>query len=203
MTRPPPRGDIDVGGAVIDIAGGTDHTCAVLDTGAVRCWGYAWYGALGYGNQVDIGDDETPASAGDVDVGGSAVQVAAGFDNTCARLDGGAVRCWGSGSFGALGHGDTVTVGDDETPASAGDVDLDGQAIGLVMGWHHVCARLDDGSVRCWGLGEMGTLGYGNTDNIGDDETPASAGWSRSSDGALPQGTWRTQWRFRFRGRRR
>jgi hypothetical protein len=32
----------------------------------VRCWGRASTGALGYGNIFDIGDDETPASAGDV-----------------------------------------------------------------------------------------------------------------------------------------
>jgi hypothetical protein len=42
------------------------HTCARLGTGEVRCWGDAGFGQLGYANTVDIGDDETPASAGDV-----------------------------------------------------------------------------------------------------------------------------------------
>ena len=31
-----------------------------------RCWGYAAYGQLGYGNINQIGDTESPASAGDV-----------------------------------------------------------------------------------------------------------------------------------------
>jgi hypothetical protein len=32
------------------------------------------------------------------------------------------------------------------------------------------------GSIRCWGEGGLGQLGYGNTDNIGDTEVPATAG---------------------------
>lgn len=34
----------------------------------------------------------------------------------------------------------------------------------------------DDGAVRCWGAGASGRLGYGNTNDIGDDEEPVSAG---------------------------
>jgi alpha-tubulin suppressor-like RCC1 family protein len=55
-----------VGGPVVQIAAGGDHTCALLDTGAVRCWGRGNFGQLGYGNLNNIGDDETPASAGDI-----------------------------------------------------------------------------------------------------------------------------------------
>jgi hypothetical protein len=36
-------------------------------SGGVRCWGRAEDGELGYGNRNDIGDNETPALAGDVD----------------------------------------------------------------------------------------------------------------------------------------
>ena len=43
-------------------------TCVVLDTGKIRCWGVGMYGALGYGNTENIGDDEPPASAGDVPI---------------------------------------------------------------------------------------------------------------------------------------
>ena len=39
-----------------------------------------------------------------------------------------------------------------------------------------MCALLTSGSLRCWGAGYVGQLGYGNTKFIGDDETPASAG---------------------------
>ena len=32
----------------------------------------------------------------------------------------------------------------------------------------HVCAILDNGSLKCWGSNSNGQLGQGNTDNIGD-----------------------------------
>jgi hypothetical protein len=45
-------------------------------------------------------------------VGLSALQVAAGNAQTCARLDDGSVKCWGSNVAGELGLGDTQTRGD-------------------------------------------------------------------------------------------
>jgi len=85
----------------------------------VRYWGNNDWGQLGYGHTDDIDD---AASAGDVDVGGTAVQIWAGDGHTCALLDDGALRCWGRNAAGQLGYGHTDDVGDDETPASAGDV---------------------------------------------------------------------------------
>ncbi|MEM1271604.1 MAG: RCC1 domain-containing protein, partial [Bacteroidota bacterium] len=37
------------------ISSGNFHTCAVTNTGTVRCWGEGALGRLGYGNQNDIG----------------------------------------------------------------------------------------------------------------------------------------------------
>ena len=54
---------INVGGTVIQVAAGDNHTCAQLTTRALRCWGYG--DRLGYGNLITIGDNESPASAGD------------------------------------------------------------------------------------------------------------------------------------------
>jgi alpha-tubulin suppressor-like RCC1 family protein len=173
---PASAGDVDVGGVVVELFPGDSHTCALLEAGTVRCWGRNRDGQLGYGHTNNIGDDEVPASAGDVNVGGTVVQIVGGYDYTCALLDDGAVRCWGDSRFGQLGYGNTVTIGDDESPASAGDVDIGGKVVQLSATDWHTCALLDTGSVRCWGDGSDGKLGYGNEENIGDDETPASAG---------------------------
>ena len=158
------------------IAASSSHTCALLSTGDVHCWGYGSYGQLGYGNTHSIGDDETPASAGNVPLGGRATAIAAGGHHTCALLSTGDVRCWGLGNSGQLGYGNTYTIGDNETPASAGNVPLGGKATAITAGSYHTCALLTTGDVRCWGEGTSGQLGYGNTNRIGDNETPASAG---------------------------
>lgn len=169
-------GDVPVGGKVVDVALGSTHTCALLDSGSVRCWGTGPDFELGYGHVDVIGDDEVPESVGFVDVGGTVVQLVAGMNHTCALLVNGAVRCWGAGLFGVLGHGNTETIGNDETPSSAGDVPLGGRVVQLTAGGTHNCAIMEEGSVRCWGIGVGGRLGYGNKMYVGDDETPASAG---------------------------
>ena len=61
-------GDVVVGGTVIQLSVGAQHTCAVLDNGHVRCWGDNQSGILGYGGSDAIGDDELPDSAGNVPV---------------------------------------------------------------------------------------------------------------------------------------
>lgn len=114
------------------ISAGHSHTCAVLTNGNVRCWGGAdalSVAKLGYGNTTPIGDDEQPASAGDVNVGGPVSRVAAGRHFTCALLESQKVRCWGVAidpiygrSGGWLGYGNTEDIGEDELPFTAGDV---------------------------------------------------------------------------------
>lgn len=99
-----------------------NHSCALLDDGTLRCWGVSQAGKLGYGNEDTIGDDELPASAGAVPVGGSVVELSLGAHHSCARLEGASIRCWGNNNVGQLGYGVSELIGDDETPASAGDV---------------------------------------------------------------------------------
>ena len=161
------------------------HTCAVLNDGQVACWGLGGSGQLGYGNTNDIGDDETPAqnpvNGGVVPLpaGRTAVAVSGTDVSTCALLDNGTVSCWGWGNSGRLGYGNTNDIGDDETPAqnpvNGGVVPLPagGSAVAIAGGSHHMCAVLSNGQISCWGLGASGRLGYGNTNTIGDDETPA------------------------------
>jgi alpha-tubulin suppressor-like RCC1 family protein len=174
-------GDVDVGGTAVQVVAGQRHTCALLDDGAVRCWGRGALGQLGYASVANIGDDETPASAGDVDVGGIAVRIAAGAEHTCALLDDGAVRCWGANFVGELGLVHTDTIGDDEVPSSELPVvvladDEDDAIVTIAAAYYNTCALLESGNARCWGNAFNGECGYGNTEDIGDDETPASAG---------------------------
>lgn len=167
---PSTMGDVDVGGEVRAIAAGGDFTCALLASGGVRCWGYGGDGALGYASRTQVGGtlDSSPASAGDVDVGGRATSIAAGAAHACALLEDGGVVCWGLGSSGQLGHGTASSIGADETPSAGGRVDVGGRATAIAAGGFHTCAKLDTGNVRCWGAGDAGQLGYGRPDDVGE-----------------------------------
>ena len=181
------------GGTAADLGGGDDFTCAVFDSGRVRCWGSNHAGQLGLGHQraLIVGDNETSDATGDVVLGGHAVQVVGGRYSACALLDTGKVRCWGyngeawnhvTGRSGGLnlglGYGGRdmrEPIGDDETPESMGDLPLPGRAIKLAAGGYHVCAIMEGGEVRCWGRNSHGALGHGWGPgvSIGDDESAA------------------------------
>src|SRR6185369_12855906 len=100
-------GTVSIGASAAQIEVGYVHTCARLASGSMRCWGDSMFGQLGYGNTTRIGDTEAPSAAGDVPVGGTVVEIATGQQHTCARLSTGAVRCWGDGTLGRLGYGNT------------------------------------------------------------------------------------------------
>lgn len=148
------------GRTAVAVDAGLGTTCAVLDNGAVRCWGYGGQGALGLGHDDSIGDDESPASVPPVRLGEDrrAVALALGAYHSCALLDDGAVRCWGPNGRGELGYGDTTAIGDAATPDQAGPVRLDARAVELGAGGYHTCALLETGALRCWGPNDVGPL---------------------------------------------
>ncbi|HEX8698666.1 MAG TPA: RTX toxin [Myxococcaceae bacterium] len=174
--KPYTAGDVALVGVGARIALGGKHTCALLDTGLVRCWGNNQYGQLGYNTTEHVGDGEAIASYGYVNLGGIASKIAAGGEHTCALMNNGTVRCWGRNNYGQLGYGDTENIGDNEQPWTAGVVNVGGTVTNIVAGGAHTCALLDNGQVRCWGYNGSGQLGYGNTTPVGDDADPATAG---------------------------
>jgi alpha-tubulin suppressor-like RCC1 family protein len=100
---------------------GYAHTCALLSTGGVKCWGYNNEGQLGYSNTTGL--SEPPAST--VNLGGtSAYAISVGGNHTCALLITGKARCWGYNGNGELGYGHTHNVGDNEPPFWAGDIEV-------------------------------------------------------------------------------
>ncbi len=143
--------------------------------GRIVCWGANADGQLGLGPGAADPVSE-PGEA--VDLGAEAVGIAAGASkfgsHVCARLEGGDVRCWGSGKFGKLGYGHTNVIGDDEAPSTTGEVVLGGQARAIAAGKYNTCAILRAGTLRCWGWNRHGQLGLGHTEDVGDDEVPTA-----------------------------
>ncbi|MFO8073386.1 MAG: hypothetical protein R6V85_16090 [Polyangia bacterium] len=174
---PDQAGPVELGGPAVQVAAGGQHSCALLENGEVVCWGQGAGGQLGYGNTENVGDDELPMEAGTVEIGGAATRISAGTFNTCAVRGDGSLVCWGANSGVPLGYGtDELIIGDDETPASVGPLDVAGTVADISVGYVHLCATMASGRIRCWGENESGQLGYGGDEDVGDDETPASAG---------------------------
>ena len=136
----------------IDVSLGTDHACALLSGGAVRCWGTNLDLQLGNGSRTD--------SAVPVAVSGitTATAISAGSRHTCARLIGGGVRCWGYNLEGQLGDG---TTSETLVPVAVQGVS---SATSVGVGGIQACASLVDGTSRCWGSSLHGNLGTGSLD---------------------------------------
>ena len=91
------------------------------------------------------------------------VQVTSGWSQSCALLESGEGRCWGSNSKGQLGDGSTTGS---SRPVVVSDPDGTGPLTGIVQLTVHdarTCALVTSGSVYCWGDNATGALGDGTT----------------------------------------
>jgi alpha-tubulin suppressor-like RCC1 family protein len=151
------------------LSGGGTTYCAITTDDALRCWGQNFAGELGLGNKGNgVGDAPGELPKSDLPVGFSPVQVVHGNQHTCVRSAAGKVRCWGGNSFGQLGYGNTVDLGDNPGELPTADVNVGGTAIDLSAGLEHNCVILNTGAVRCWGNNDLGQLGLGNKTVIGN-----------------------------------
>ncbi|KAA0157915.1 hypothetical protein FNF31_05643 [Cafeteria roenbergensis] len=169
---PARMGPVPLGGTAVTVAAGDYHSLVLLEGGEVKAFGKGENGRLGYGSTANVGSSRSslPSQQAGMSLGGKAVAVAAGGGHSVVLLDDGSVWAFGSGMAGQLGYGSTSDVGDTEhtRPSDVGPVPLGGVAVALAAGGKHSVALMSGGSVRAFGSGEFGQLGYGSTDNVGD-----------------------------------
>ncbi|GMV14316.1 MAG: hypothetical protein HS104_19300 [Polyangiaceae bacterium] len=177
------------------------HTCAVTRDARLHCWGFNGEGELGQGKVTGL--EEDPADLLPRSVSGlePVREVAAGNGFSCALLESGSARCWGTNYAGQLGAGFASL---EDSPSPLDVVGLSAES--LFAGWDYTCALRASGTLACWGAGEQ--LGTGaalekatSPVNVSlNDVTYAAAGvnhacaltsdgklwcWGRGSDGQL------------------
>ena len=165
-------------GTTIDrVIGGLHHFGILSTTGDVYLWGYQPYGALGIGTTSSLG--ATVGDMGDnlqsADMGPEVVMdLLGGWYHTCAILDNFGLKCWGQGSSGQTGYGDTQARGDSsgEMGSFLPFVNLGSggtaTAQSLHLGRDFTCVQLGDDSLKCFGVNTSGQLGQGHTSSIGN-----------------------------------
>lgn len=148
--------DVPLGG-VTQVALGNTHGCVLMSDTTVKCWGSNTYGQLGTGT-TDPAD--VPQTVGGSTPLTDVVEIALSQDHSCARKSDGTVHCWGRNNNLQLG---VSGIASSPTPVQVEDVSNAVQiSAGMVA---HTCARLADGTAKCWGNGGNGRLGTGGTAN--------------------------------------
>lgn len=162
---------------VIHVAAGAAHTCAVIEGGGVKCWGYNTTGQLGDGS---LSDRLVPSDVAGIASGAS--MVALGGYHSCAVMAAGGMKCWGNNGLGQLGN---TTLVNSQVPKDV--VRLAGAIRAVSAGFYHTCALMAAGSpVLCWGYNRDGQLGDGSNSvkipmpvsvkNLGSDVQAIAAG---------------------------
>lgn len=99
--------EVRLPGDARQVVTGSAHSCALLLSGEVHCWGLDEDGQLGRGSIG--GTNEPPAAVLGLD---DAIEVAADGQTTCARRADGSVWCWGANWAGQLADGTTASRGE-------------------------------------------------------------------------------------------
>jgi alpha-tubulin suppressor-like RCC1 family protein len=156
---PAPVAVIGLDSAMVAVAAGGHHSCALGKDGGMKCWGENRFGQLG--------NDSTEDSSVPVEVVGlpaAVVEVQAGFDHTCAKLEDGTLWCWGGNRQGELGDGsgEALGTGDAHIPREVPGL---GPVRAFSLGAMATCAVTQAGSAKCWGDNRNGKLGTGTTES--------------------------------------
>lgn len=166
---------------VSSVSAGFLHSCALMSSGAVYCWGTNSAGMLGDGTTVN-----QPSPVAVAGLAEGAVAIALGGVHTCALTTLGGVKCWGANWMGQLGDGTTT---DRYVPTQVSG--LASGVVAIAAGESHTCATLDNGSVMCWGSNEYAQMGYGYS-GIYPVMTPGMVTGLATANWKISAGYWHT-----------
>jgi alpha-tubulin suppressor-like RCC1 family protein len=152
---------------VLDIGLGANHSCAVVGSTQMYCWGARFDGQCGVQGGASSDDILDPTFVWDTTTGApmnDALKADGGANHTCALVETDRVRCWGSNSVGQLGDGSTNThVNPVYVLAPTGYTPHENFSA-VTTGTAYTCALNSLTSrAECWGANNYGQLGDGST----------------------------------------
>jgi alpha-tubulin suppressor-like RCC1 family protein len=151
----------------LSIAAGQGHTCVVLGSGDVYCWGLNASGQSGSALSSGV-----LLKATKVANLGPALTVSAKTVHTCALLQDHTAACWGFAYYYALGSTSTADTGMPVAVAGAASI------LEIEAGHVYTCWRSSAGSVYCFGAQCHNRLGYSNSSTDCNYRTAASSAGS-------------------------
>ena len=158
-----PTAVASLGSDVAQLAAGNGFFCARKSSGSAWCWGNNLAG-----QPSDGPTDYRPLPVEVLALGHSVAQVASGWGSaTCALTTSGEVWCWGEIS--------NATGNSDVRPIPFQIAGLPERPVEIAVGWGHACARLDVGTLWCWGRNDNGQLGDGSNAFFREAPTPVNA----------------------------
>lgn len=139
----------------VELGVGHSHACVRYSSGDVACWGKNAEGQLGLGNKDDVGSDLRPFT-GQTTIS-DAKRLFVGHSHNCIINTNDRVQCWGSGVTGALGYGNSDSVGDDPNEMPPIELPLT-NVVEMALGTSASCALNMTGEVYCWGNNLTGII---------------------------------------------
>jgi prepilin-type N-terminal cleavage/methylation domain-containing protein len=151
---------------LIDIDQGEEHTCGLGSNGKMYCWGANWTGQIGI-NSTSPRFVLTPTLVqnGAIPADVTIKSFAASAYNTCAIGSNNATYCWGYGSDGQNGDGNSTrrTV---PTTTIRGDMPVGVYLTSIKSNVETFCGLASNSRVYCWGGNYFGAIGNDSTINV-------------------------------------
>ncbi len=134
------------------------HSCGIITTGDMYCWGLTAFGVRGNGTVGDMTPAPDPTLVSD---GHQWIEVSSGLDFVCAIATDNTAYCWGDADVGQLGNGVSGggSLSDVRIPAPvSGTPKYRAVTAGFALS---TCGITVSGAAMCWGSGNWGRVGNG------------------------------------------
>ena len=129
---------------------GHTNSCAVMESGAVTCWGLASSGAFGNSSLKGNVLTATPVQGiTGLTPSSRAVSITTSQYHSCALMADGSVKCWGYSVWGQVGVGGTTSS--PIIPRGLNAASANKRVKSISSSAYHTCVLQASNDVDCWG----------------------------------------------------